>query len=217
MWLLKNTTLPSRQPKCQPGKEKEGKQRATKCCRVCALSCHCAEPFLPSPALLGFGQGKAPSIHLSWSPCVGVSCKYECWRASSASTDTTLHVVSQNHNLLIPAVSWDEQKHAGVKLCKLTLLNYASVAACAREYSGHITHEGSCGESKLRRGWGSWSPWLQCGKSGRHHGKTFSEEQLPHWCSECRRKLTSGVWLLPYSWQPLKDTRSRISGWIGME
>lgn len=81
------------------------------------------------------GQEKALSIHFSWSPYVGVSCKYECWRASSASTDTNQHVVSQNHNLLIPADSRDEQKHAGVKLCKLTLLNYSSVAACARECS----------------------------------------------------------------------------------
>lgn len=119
------------------------------------------------------GQEKALSIHLSWSPYAGVSCKYECWRASSASTDTKLCVVSQNHNLLIPADSWDEQKHAGVKLCKLTLLNYSSVAACARECSVHITHEGSCGGSRWRGGWGSCCPWLQCGKSGRHHGKIF--------------------------------------------
>lgn len=164
-----------------------------------------------------FEQDEALSIHLFWSPYVGVSCKYECWRASSASTDTKLHVVSQNHNLPIPADSWDEQKHAGVKLCKLTLLHYSSVAACAGECSVHTSHEGSCGESRWRRGWGSCSPWLQCGKSGRHHGKASGEEQLPHWCSECRGKLTSGVSLLPCSWQTLKDTRSRISGWIGME
>lgn len=102
-----------------------------------------------------FGQEKSLSIHLFCSPYGGVSCKNECWKASSASTDTKLHVVSQNHNLLIPAGSWDKQKHAGVKLCKLTLLNYSSVAACAREHSVHITPEGSCGESRWRRGWGS--------------------------------------------------------------
>lgn len=120
-----------------------------------------------------FGQEKSLSIHLFCSPYGGVSCKNECWKASSASTDTKLHVVSQNHNLLIPAGSWDKQKHAGVKLCKLTLLNYSSVAACAREHK--------CAHNSWRELW--WEQvkermrllplWLQCGKSGRHHGKTF--------------------------------------------
>lgn len=166
------------------------------------------------------GQDKALCIHLSWPPHAGVSCKYECWRALSASVDTKLNVVSPSHNLPIPAGSWDEQKHAGVRMCKVTLLNYFSPAACARAHkcSLCITHERSCGENGWRRGWGSCSPWLQCGQSRRHHGKSFVGEQLLHWCSEWRRTLTSGIPLLlggslPYSWLPLKRDKVKVQ-WV---
>ena len=75
------------------------------------------------------GQDKALSVHLSWPPHAGVSSKYECWRASSASADAKLNVVSPSHNLPIPAVSWDEQKHAGVRMGKVTLLNNFSLCS----------------------------------------------------------------------------------------
>lgn len=134
----------------------------------CMLQSRCSpQPLCQITPVLSAMFGLRAGWGSLLSPFLATECRcfLQVWvlKSPGSSADTKLNVVSSSHNLPIPDGSWDEQKHAGVRMCKVTILNYFSLAACARECSWCITHEKSCGEGRWRRAWGSCSPWLQCG------------------------------------------------------